>query len=375
MRDRVHEEAVDAHRERSDAPSASESGTSTRGAQRHRAQIGCGHDDQLVQHPRRQRDRGRDHHAPRRPLEARPFLHRFAARHRATYPTRPTTASTAATTRTGATPTSGRSSTRRHGDDGARRVARPRPTAVAAACRAHRRAVRARGAARRPGSSATRDAAHAGAEVADGVGGDVASGERGTEQRGGADDRGQRHDLGERLAGRCTATNTAASAHAPTSTTLSTRPGPSGTRSPTNAAITASASATTASTIDAVARDVHGGRSRTSSRMLASSRGWTSSRLVATVTPIVERLRGACGRRGAAGKAATRFTDSTAADHEQDDTERRARSASAETPELVGDTSPHERAREQTERDADHEPDRRHGARLPRHGGPDLPTR
>ena len=44
------------------------------------------------------------------------------------------------------------------------------------------------------------DRAQPAAEVAHGVGGDVATGERGTEQDRGADDGGQRHDLGERLA-------------------------------------------------------------------------------------------------------------------------------------------------------------------------------
>ena len=58
----------------------------------------------------------------------------------------------------------------------------------------------------------------------------------------------------------------------------------------------------TASTIDPVARDDHGGRSGASSRMLARSRGWMSSSLVATVTPIVGRRQGGCGQRGEPGR-------------------------------------------------------------------------
>ncbi len=101
--------------------------------------------------------------------------------------------------------------------------------------------------------------------------------------------------------GRWTATNTAASAHAATSTMASGRPGPSGTRSPTRAATTTITMATTASAIDPVARVDHGGRSGASSRMLARSRGWMSSSLVATVTPIVGRRQDGYGQPGAPG--------------------------------------------------------------------------
>ena len=128
----------------------------------------------------------------------------------------------------------------------------PRPSrAGAAACGAHRRAVRAPGADRRPGATRSPTARIPAPEVAHGVGGDVAAGERGAEQQRGADDRASAMTAASGSRGRCAATNTAASAHAPTSTTLSTRPGPSGTRSPTNTAITARAARATAASTTA----------------------------------------------------------------------------------------------------------------------------
>jgi len=119
------------------------------------------------------------------------------------------------------------------------------------------------------------DPAHPSPEVAHGVGGDVAVPRARAPSRIAAPTIAANPISSASCSfGRWTATKTAAAAHAPTSTTLRIRPGPSGVRSPINAAIATSTTAAIASTTAAVAREVHGGRSRTSSRMLARSRGW-----------------------------------------------------------------------------------------------------
>ena len=358
---------------RSDAPSASDSGTSTVVLSA-TARIGSGHVDQLVQHPRGQRDRAPRPRPPTPATAAAPVRARFAAaRHRATYPTSPTTASTAATISdrperdvrpvvhagTPRRPRWPRSPRRVHSRRGRERSApsgrpstRCRPTAGRSATR-DRRAARRRSRARCRWRRCDRRARHRAAARAPTIAASAmisASGSR----------------------GRCTATNTAASAHAPTSTTLSTRPGPSGTRSPTSAAMTAERER------DDREHDRRGG-ARRPRRALA--RIVADARELQGLDVVEAGGHGHSDRRTTAG----RVRAARRAGYRGDEVDGRARpgSRAATTPsdgpgrlgrhaELVGDASPHERARRRDRAGCRQQPDRGHRASpaTPRWPGP-----
>ena len=182
---------------RSDAPSASDNGTSTV-VLTTTARIGSGHATSSC-----------STHAVSEIAVATTTAHAGhwsrarsctppAARHRATYPTRPITASALATITTGQSATCGRSFEQVDRDDRTRGVARGAPEPAGT------RAQRAVGEAEHEvecdrGEERHRDAAEPGAEVAHGVGGDVAPGERGAEEHQRADRRRHGHDLGQRL--------------------------------------------------------------------------------------------------------------------------------------------------------------------------------
>ncbi len=221
------------------------------------------------------------------------------------------------------------------------------------------------------GEQRDRRAAHTGTEVAHGRGGDVASRQRGAEQRERAHERGEGHDLGERLAG--TVDGDEHRGERPR------RDQHDGQRAPGTErdAVAHEGSHDHDHDGDDGQRDRSGG-ARRPRRTLGSI--VTDAGEVQGLDVVEPGGHGHSDRRTTAGrvraarragKAAMRLTARKAPTASRRDGEHRP-GAIRRHAELVGDPVPRVRADQQTERHTDHEPDRGDGARLPRDRRPDL---